>query len=302
MRRFQITIFILLFIVVGLLAYVRYVDDDSDINRVAGDKIVQDTGRLEIVFLDIGQGDATFITFPDGSTMLVDCAKDARVMEALGRVMRFYERTIDYLLITHPDLDHYGGCIDVMDRFDVGHVVYNGFQKNGDSFWKEFMQAIERETEAGAEYIKIDGEQVWNIASTTLHFLYPDAPVSEIDRDSNNSSIIFKLSFGEQDVLLTGDAEDEVEQYLVETYGDVLDVEVLKAGHHGSGSSSIQAFVDEASPDIAVISAGKDNQYGHPSLRVLRRLERADADIWRTDLFGDILIYIEKDTIYVETE
>lgn len=303
MKRLSIIVSILLLIVLRLLVFIR--GDTRKTNKQAG--VIQDAEAsadvyLQVAFLDIGQGDATFITFPNSVTMLVDCAKDARILEALGRVMTFFERRIDYMVVTHPDLDHYGGCIDVMKRFDVGTIVYNGFQKHSNSFWREFMEAIEFEKESGAEYIEMDREHIWDIASTTVHFLYPDAPVAAIRWDSNNSSIVLKLSFGDQDVLLTGDAEKEVEEYLVETYGDALDVEILKAGHHGSGSSSIQDFIDVTSPDAAVISAGKDNSYGHPSLRVVRRLERAGADILRTDMMGDILVDITQDSIYVRKE
>ena len=94
---------------------------------------------LRITFLDIGQGDATFIEFPNGEQMLVDCAEDGKILEALGRVMPYYDRDIDYLMITHPDFDHYGGCTDVLNRFEVKNIVYNGFKKEYDDLGFEFI-------------------------------------------------------------------------------------------------------------------------------------------------------------------
>lgn len=298
---------ILLVIVVGLLAYVRITDRGESKQVKAGSAIESAeedtvlTDHLAIDFLDIGQGDATFITFPNGEQMLVDCGKDGRVLSALGRVMPFYDHDIDYLVVTHPDLDHYGGCSDVIDRFDVAHVVWSGLSKSEEAPWKHFEQAFRNEVSAEKEII-IDTLTEWDIASTTVSFLYPthaiadNASVPGVDKktNDNDASIIIKLSFGNQDVLLTGDAEAALELFLVDTYGEELDVELLKVGHHGSGSSSLEAFLHVVTPDIAVISVGAENTYGHPTPRVLKRLERIGARVHRTDLEGDVRFWVSK--------
>ena len=113
---------------------------------------------------------------------------------------------------------------------------------------------------------------------------------------------MLKLSLGESDVLMTGDAEAPLEEYLVEKYGEQLDVEILKVGHHGSGGSSSQLFIDAVSPEYSTISAGAENRYGHPTRRVLRRLERASSTIWRTDTQGDILMEIGREGVEVKTD
>jgi len=305
MRNMQITVLILLLVVLGLLLYIRAQDVENVPDVQDGQ--IEHLEQLELVFLDIGQGDATFVTFPDGSQMLIDCAIDARIMEALGRHMDFYDKTIDYLLVTHPDLDHYGGCIDVMKRFDIGTIVYNGFEKPHDDMWQEFMMTVEEEKAGGAAYVIADTQHVWDIAGTRVQFLYPDhsvivdASIPGVNKkpESNNTSIVLKMSYGEQDILLMADAEEELEEYLVATYGDQLDVEVLKAGHHGSGTSSIEPFLAAATPDIVSISSGRENRFGHPSRRVLRRLERAGSEIFRTDLDGDIRVLLREDVIEV---
>ncbi|MFH1286769.1 MAG: MBL fold metallo-hydrolase [Candidatus Magasanikbacteria bacterium] len=301
MRKFQMTIMTLLAIVVSLLVYVGSTEEEG---QVLGEKI--ESGAVEVTFLDIGQGDATFIEFSDGQQMLIDCSEDARVIEALGRVMEFYDKSIDYLVVTHPDSDHYGGCIDVMKRFDVGHIIYTGFQKDTD-IHHTFLTTVEEEVSLGAEYTQLDAEGIWKIASSSVHFLYPDHDVVSdavvpgfTKIDSNDTSIVMKITHGSKDMLLMGDASEDLESYLMSTYSDQLDAGVLKVGHHGSGSSSHEEFLDFVSPNIAAISAGRNNQYGHPSLRVLKRLERVGAKVLRTDKIGDILIEMNTNDIYVQ--
>lgn len=304
MNKAIISISTLLVVVLGMLFYLKK-DDIAVIpeENVEGQQIIA-TDYVKMTFLDIGQGDATFIDFPDGQQMLVDCSEDARIIEAVGRVMPYYDKTIDYLLITHPDSDHYGGCTELMRRFEIKNIVYTGLRKEYDEMWMEFWRGIEDE---GAEYFEIHEEDVWEIASTTLHFMYPDhsipddpkIPGTDKDAGVNNTSIIFKLSYGEMDVLMTGDAEAELEEYLLATYEDQLDVEALKVGHHGSGGSSIQDFVDKTSPEYAFISCGRNNKFGHPSRRTIKRLERASSTIWRTDVKSDIIIQVFMDRIQV---
>lgn len=256
--------------------------------------------NMNITFLDVGQGDATFIELPTGEQILIDCAIDARIIEALSRVMPFYDRSIDMLLITHPDLDHYGGCIDVLQRFDVDRVVYTGLKKD-QSFFRSFEQAIHKVIERGARYMKIEHRQVWEFDDVSVEVLFPDTSIEEIDFESNDTSIILLIRYGDASVLLMGDAELPLETYLVDMYGDMLDVDVLKAGHHGSDTSSIQRFVDTVTPDEVIVSAGAENTFGHPSKRVLKRFERAQARVWRTDTQGDIILKLTTSSIHVTT-
>ena len=256
---------------------------------------------VKLTFLDVGQGDAAFIEWPDETQMLVDCGPDSAVLEGLGRVLSFYDRSIDYLVVTHPDLDHYGGCADVLTRYDISNIVYTGVQTSAPP-WQYFWNEAQVE---GAVYHQIEKEQTWDIASTSVRFLYPDhnfakdltVPGYAKSAKDNNGSIVIKLSWGDSDALLTGDAEKELEEYLVNTWGDQLAAEILKISHHGSGGSSITPFIVAVTPDHAVISVGADNDYGHPSLRVLRRLERAGAKIWRTDQQGDVRLRMFADRI-----
>ncbi|PIR03135.1 MAG: hypothetical protein COV60_01930, partial [Candidatus Magasanikbacteria bacterium CG11_big_fil_rev_8_21_14_0_20_43_7] len=213
----------------------------------------------------------------------------------------------EYLVVTHPDLDHYGGCIDVLKRFDVSTIIYNGMEKPYDDLWVAFNSAIEEHQQEGKQYTLAEEQFVWTIASTTVNFLYPDhsivddpgVPGVKKEANANDTSIIIKLSYGDQDVLLTGDAEEDLERYLVATYGDQLDVEILKAGHHGSQSSSIPEFISSTSPVLAIASAGKDNKFGHPARRVVRRFERAGVEFWQTDIHGDIVVTLTSSSFQI---
>lgn len=305
-------IFFTLFLLAITLAMLFYLKTEGVEKAVSGQNSiitpkqtppeVDESGAyVKISFLDIGQGDASFIEYPSGKQMLVDCARDARVLGALGRVMKYYDKEIDYLIVTHPDIDHYGGCIDVLKQFDVKNIVYTGLQKE-DKTWQYFWDMIQKENARYTEIVKSD---VWQIDGVKINFLYPDHDITQdanvpgLNKNvgDNNTSLVFQLSYGTQDVLFTGDMEEPLEKYLIDTYGHALDSEALKVGHHGSGSSSSQDFINLVSPNFSIISVGKDNDYGHPSRRVLKRLERVGSDVWRTDKTGDTILQMGENNI-----
>ncbi len=261
--------------------------------------------HFSVTFLDVGQGDATLIRFQNGQKMLVDCGPNKTILSRLGAILPFYDRTIEYVVATHPDLDHYGGCVDVLKRYQVKEVVVNGREKTNDPYWQEWDETIHH---SGAVIKVLDTPEVWHISSSTLDFLSPDAdlPLSVKADDSNNFSIVIKVT-GDNGTtfLLTGDMEIPLEQALLKrhcsdrmtvtsTVDTVrcsrLSADVLKAGHHGSNTSSGEDFLRAVQASTAIISVGKKNTYGHPSLRVLKKLERAGAAIRRTDEEGDIVI------------
>ncbi len=253
------------------------------------------THHFQITFFDIGQGDASLIEFRDGQRMLVDCGPDQSVLAKLGRALPFFDRRIDYLIITHPDLDHYGGCRSVVERFEVRSVVTNG-QSKPDASWQELLQAVRRR---GATQSIMLAPSVWNVASTTLEFLSPQTDFYSLFKldDTNNHSIVFRLLDAptKKSVLFMADAEVPLEQGLMKKYCVIatdcpaLGAQVLKIGHHGSDTSTTERFLRLVDPQKAIISVGKHNHFGHPSRRVLNRLKRQQTAIWRTDEVGDIL-------------
>jgi len=294
MKKLQLFVFFLVVIAWSYLWQIQQEINSVD-QEVAGQKF--QSGELQMTFLDIGQGDATLIDFANGEQMLIDCAIDGRILEALGRNMSFTDKKIDYLVVTHPDLDHYGGCVEVMERFDVGEVWYSGIKKEHDTSWQEFWYTVNDGTRV---YREIDSAAQFAIASTTVDILYPDhslvfnsdIPGEKKEANANNTSIVMQVRAGNTSVLLTGDAEEELEEYLVRRYGEKLRSHILKMGHHGSASSSIQPFLDMVQPRDTIASAGFENKYSHPSTRVLKRFERMETNVWRTDVQGDIVLDI----------
>lgn len=259
---------------------------------------------FRVIFFDVGQGDAALIQFDDGAKMLVDCGANRKVLAKLGKYLPFYDRTIDYLLVTHPDLDHYGGCADVLKRYDVKNIITNGDKKEFDQYWQVWYRYMGEE---GAKERIIAAQEMLVIDGVTLEFLSPDSslPIELKQSDSNDRSVVFRLSRAPKahqgastTILFAADMENKLENALLEKYCGsatttrpcgALDSGTLKIGHHGSDSSSGLNFLEAVDPEEAIVSVGK-NSYGHPSLRVLKKLERSGAEILRTDEIGDIIV------------
>jgi len=281
MKKLLIILSILLLLTLALLSYLHFNTKQESKSRV--------------IFFDIGQGDSALIQFKNDSKMLVDCGVDKKILAKLGKYLPFYDRTIDYLLVTHPDLDHYGGCIDVLKRYKVKNIITNGEKKEYDKYWLAWAQAVRLEN---ANEVVIARTSTWKISSSTLEFLWPD---KEGSKSGNSKSIVFRLVNSQTSIMFTGDIEEEVEDLLVEEYCNFssssikqvcpkLESKMLKVSHHGSDSSTGVKFLQAVNPNKAIISVGH-NSFGHPSLRILRRLERISAEILRTDKIGDLLFF-----------
>lgn len=221
--------------------------------------------EMRVAFLDVGQGDAIFIEAPNGTQVLIDGGPDRSVLRGLGKEMRFFDRSIDIVIMTHPDMDHIGGLPDVLERFDVGYVVTSGIAGDTGAY-EAFIEDVRIE---GAHTVVSQGQRIWldREEGVCLDMLFPDRELSDVE--TNTGSIVAKLTYGETSFLLTGDAPQSIEDYMVMRYGTRLDVDVLKLGHHGSRTSTSETFLAVTSPSYAVVSAGADNTYGHPHREVL---------------------------------
>ena len=249
--------------------------------------------RLRIHFLDVGQGDATFIEAPGGVQVLIDGGPNDAVLRELGREMSFFDRHIDLVVATHPDADHIGGLIDVLRRYQVDTILISG--KEHDTPTAEtFARAVENE---GATVIRARAGQRFSLsASTTLEVLFPAGDTSEME--SNTASVVLLLDHHDIEALLTGDAPARIEEYLVEVYGTTLQSEILKVGHHGSDTSSSPEFLETVAPQYAVISAGRKNRYGHPHPEVLTRL--SGTEVFGTYEEGTITLLSDGITVFTQ--
>lgn len=242
--------------------------------------------QVDVYFLDVGQGDATLFYTDSREVILVDGGPSLSVLYALGQALPFYERTIDLLVLTHPDSDHINGLIEVVKRYKIKKVLYTGIIDDLAAYhvWQKQIEV------SGAEIIIAQGGQSFTYGNLDINVFYPLENLSgQVFADTNDSSIVLKLSYDDIDFLLTGDLSAEKELELIDLAYD-LSAEIMKAGHHGSKTSTHQKFLQAVQPQYVVISAGKDNSYGHPHFIVLQRLINSQTKILRTDERGDIKI------------
>lgn len=244
---------------------------------------------MKVSFLNVGQGDAIFIEAPNGRQLLIDGGKDTSVINELGRSMGFFDRSIDIVLATHPDLDHIGGLPLVFDKYVVDHFIDSVADGQSNAYDALLQKA---RTEDSEYYLGLRGMKITldEKNGVYLHVLYPGPDDFTID-ETNDLSIITKLVYGDTSFMLTADAGKMPETQLYATDKNYLKSSVLKAGHHGSRTSSSGSFVRMVDPAYAVISAGKDNSYGHPHKEVIDTLEKENIEILNTSEEGTIKFF-----------
>jgi len=243
---------------------------------------------LEVIFFDVGQGDAIFIETPKRHQILIDGGPGSVILEKLGKSIPFYDRTIDLIILTHPEFDHLSGLNEVLKKYKVENILWTGVVRDTAEY-KEWKKLIEEE---GAKiFIAKVGQKIYSSAKNfRAEILYPFENLEgQVFKDSNDTSIISKLVFGENSFLFTGDIYKEGERDLIKKGVDI-DSDILKLGHHGSKTSNSEEFIKAVSPQIAVILVGKGNPYGHPQKEVLDILTNCGIKILRTDDQGDIKI------------
>jgi competence protein ComEC len=247
---------------------------------------IQGHGKLKVDFLDVGQGDSIYIQAPNGNNILIDGGIDRKVLSSLGNVLPFGNKKIDIVLGTHPDADHIGGLPFVFDNYKVSAYIDNG-AKSDSGVWRTLENKIESEKSQRVEAkagMRIILDQDKNIV---LYVLSPYMNVNKVN-DTNMGSIVGKLSYGSSTFMLTGDAPINVEQNLVKKFGSSLESDVLKVGHHGSKTSSSEAFLKAVAPQFAIISVSAKNMYGHPHKEVIDLLNKLGIKILRTSENGTV--------------
>jgi len=254
---------------------------------------------LEVIFFDVGQGDAIFIEIPQKQQILIDGGETSIILEKLNQEMPFWDRTIDLIILTHPEHDHLGGLIEVLKRYQVENILWTGVLRDTAEY-REWQKLIQEE---GAKiFIARAGQKILLPKLDPAVYLDILWPLESLEgqkmQNTNNTSVVAKLIFGENSFLFTGDAYKSVERELMKQRIEI-DVDVLKIGHHGSKTSSAEEFIKEVSPEVVVISSSQDNSYGHPHPEVLETLEKYGINILRTDIQGDIKIISDGKTYNV---
>lgn len=282
-RRFKIKIAIFSILFLGAIFSFYFANRESR------------AGILTVAFLDVGQGDSIFIEAPNGNQMLIDGGIGRGVLRELGKVMPFYDKSIDVVVATHPDADHIGGLNDVLERYKVDLFMEPGVESNT-SVYKELKKRVaDKEIKEQIKIIEARRGMVVDLGRGVLfEIIYPIYDTKGME--TNTASIVGRLIYGENSFMLTGDSPKNIEEYLVSTMCQGasltctnLKSDVLKAGHHGSKTSTSDSFTKAVSPQYAVISSGKNNRYGHPHQEVLDILEKYNVQVLNTADLGRII-------------
>jgi competence protein ComEC len=252
---------------------------------------------LEVNFFDVGQGDAIFIETPQSQQILIDGGPDSKILEKLGKEMPFWDRSIDLIILTHPEADHLAGLLEVLKKYKIENILWTGVVRDTPEY-TEWTKLIKEEK--AKIYIAESGEEIKMSNGISMDILYPLANLENKEfENSNDTSVVNRLVFGYDSFLFTGDISQTAEKEIIEKT-IYIDSDVLKVCHHGSRYSSSEEFFKKVSPELAVISVGKNNSYGHPTQEVLENLNKYGIKILRTDEVRDIKIISDGEKIKIE--
>lgn len=255
-----------------------------------GKKLEAPNGLMTVSFVDVGQGDCIFVKLPNGENMLVDCGEYSERDKVEDFLLDNDVRKIDYLVATHPHADHMGAMAHIIRNFDIGEFFMP--DKEADS--KAFITMLEAldEKKVKSKLVR-EGDIIFEDENFRCDVI---SPVLDEYDETNDVSVILKLTYGEKSFLLTGDAEE----YAIEQMDADLNADVLKVGHHGSVTSTPEDFLDDVSPEYAVICCGKDNSYGHPHKEILELLETKNIKVYRTDIDGTVIFICDGKNIEIK--
>ena len=262
-------------------------------------------GDLQVTAFDVGQGDAMLVQFPNGRRLLVDAGGvtgDGRDLgeRVVGPALRARGiRRVDYLLITHADADHIGGAASLVREFRP-YEVWTGIPVADDAATARLRRATDA---VGAAWRRVTAGDSVEVGAAAVHVLHPRPAEWERQRVRNDDSVVVAVTLGAAGVLLTGDIGDPVEPTVADAWSRLTTARltVLKVAHHGSAGGTSAAFLEATSPQVAIVSAGAGNPFGHPAPAVLERLRQVGAEPWRTDVDGEITVRTDGRTVEVSS-
>jgi len=257
-------------------------------------KYVENDSYFEVHFIDVGQADCALILCDDES-LLIDGGNVADSERIVSYLINEEITELDYVICTHAHEDHVGGLYGPLEYFTVTESIFAPETSSDTQCYARFLSAVEKQDKI---LTKPECGDTFSLGSAQVTFI---GPVTENYTDINNTSIVTKITYNETSFLFTGDAERESEQDILSSGADIT-ADVLKVGHHGSENSTTYPFLREIMPEIAVISVGEGNNYGHPTEDALSRLRDADTKVYRTDLQGNIIIKSDGKNLTVDTE
>ena len=251
----------------------------------------ENSADSEIYFLDVGQGDSELIILENNIKILIDGGPpNGKALKELDNIISANDRYIDIVLLSHPELDHFGGFVEILRGYEVGIFLWNGLDVDTVVF--KTLRDILKENDV-REMVVLAGDKIY-YSKNTLSVLSPQN-ITAGDENLNDTSLVVSFRGAGGSVLFTGDISEKVEKSM-HFFGTSIDV--LKIPHHGSKHSSSLGFLSAIHPKISVIEVGK-NSYGHPSPDVIQRIKRAGGGVYRTDRDGTIRLSFEKNGIFV---
>ena len=290
------TILTIILVILLYFAYpyiMEYIDPSEPAPQPPEVIPVGDGEYIELHMIDIGQGDSILIRTAEGN-VLIDAGPGKSEDELKSYLTSLSITELEYAVFTHMDEDHIGGADMIINEYTVSNVIIPDATADTKTYLK-MMEAIDT---SGTNVIKTDSGDEYTLGSMTLTVLSPVEGKKYSNK--NNYSVVMRLDFGETSIMLTGDAEEQVEEQLLEMYGvEMLDCDILKVGHHGSDSSSTPEFLAAVTPEFALISCGDGNSYGHPHTVTVTNLTAAGADIYRTDELGSIILTTDGELIKI---
>ena len=255
----------------------------------------ENSPRLSVICLDVGQGDATLLRTANGEIVLIDTGPESAEESLYLRLRSLGVEEISLLVLTHTDEDHIGGADMVLKEFDVKRVWINGVFEDAGESYQRFLSALRR-TDAKLETVSAGDTHFTEQLLITVLWPLPDAEVLS----GNDGCLVMRLQCGSVGMLLMGDAEKATEAALLQTYpAGHLEAQILHAGHHGGDTSTTEDFLNAVRPETVVISCGVANRFGHPDGRTLSRLQKRECQIYRTDRMGEIAISTDGETYAV---
>lgn len=291
----------ILIIVVGVIVYALDFSGVSSISEIknflgAIDGVKPVESDFAVYYLDVGQSDCT-IVICDDEVLMIDCGTYNQLNTIRQSIHTLEIDKIDYMLITHQHDDHMGSAVDLLENLTVENFIMPKLTQSNNVSSKTYNVLINTIDNKNINKIPAQDCKSFMLGSARIELLSPN----EQSNNLNNMSVVLKITYGNTEFLFQGDAESKIENDLLLSDYDI-DVDVLKAGHHGSKTSSTDKYLDATSPEIAIISSGYGNNYGHPNGTVLERLEQEGITTYSTFLDGDIAITSDGEIITVYTQ
>lgn len=253
-------------------------------------------GNLMLHMIDVGQADS-FLLIQDDCIALIDCGTRSTGEDVVEYLKNMGITEIDYVIGTHPHDDHMGGMYDVITNFEIGTIIIPEIEE-GEITSNWYMKLMKEIKDGNYTVDHPELKEIYNLGYASMKII---GPISEPKDNTNNYSIVLKVTFGEMDIIMTGDAEKDVEEEILAS-GENLDAEILKVGHHGSDTSNTKEWLDAITPQYALISTKVGNKYNHPIKSVMELLEERKIEVYRTDENGSVIATITSNNVTFNCE